>query len=204
MAQQYLVCIQGRGQQYNFFLQNRLPCNRRQNMYYGYVSYACALCGELEHQKHIYRCESCTVRANIRVKYLKDLRYYLENSRLKPTTARVIVQCVQAHLEGYDSPDIEDMAPDASSLLIQAIEEQEEIGWDQWFKGRLSKKWGEIYDIDLCTINHNLRHQTSQRWATNLIKDIFKFVLEFWSVGRSEIKLIMAQMMTRWLPQKPN
>jgi hypothetical protein len=33
-------------------LQHRLPCNRRENMYYGYIGAECRTCGELEHQNH--------------------------------------------------------------------------------------------------------------------------------------------------------
>jgi hypothetical protein len=169
------------------FLQNRLPCNKKQHLYYGYIADTCMTCGDLETQIHIYRCESCEVRSSLRKKYLQDLRFYLENSRLNYTTTRVIVMSLSANLEGYDPLDLEEMAPDASELLRLAFEEQDEIGWSQWFKGRLSSKWGEIYAQDLSNTNHSILHQTSEKWGKKLIYDAFQFVLSAWTI-RNDIE----------------
>jgi hypothetical protein len=87
---------------------------------------------------------------------------------------------IEAFFEGYDSPNLQDIVHDPSDLLIRAFQEQEEIGWDQWMKGRLSKTWGIIYGVDLSHINHNIPHQTPDRWGKKLVATTFNFVLECW------------------------
>jgi hypothetical protein len=169
------------------YLQNRLPCNRRQHLYYEYISDKCATCGELEVQAHIFRCEQCGVRQDTRNKYIQKLRSYLENSRVNEITARVIVSSVGAYLAGYDAPELEDFTTDPSPLLVRAMAEQDDIGWGQWFKGRISKTWEQLYAIDLATTDHQLRHQTPEKWGKTLIFDVFQFVLSTWTT-RNEIE----------------
>jgi RNase H len=64
------------------FLHNRLPCNRKQNRYYGYISPNCHMCTQTEeNQDHILRCTGCQSRQERRNKYLIELQKYLEESR---------------------------------------------------------------------------------------------------------------------------
>jgi hypothetical protein len=169
------------------FLQNRLPCNRRENMYYGYVSPLCVSCGDLEHQPHILKCMGCVHRPVLRQQYLRNLSYFLENSRLGTEATQMIVSSVNAYFNGYDAPDLDELIPGASDLLRRACHDQEEIGWDQWVKGRLARSWGAVYEHDLARIDHGLRHPTPDRWLKKIIKMTFEFVLLCWT-SRNEIE----------------
>jgi hypothetical protein len=118
-----------------------------------------------------------------RATYTKKLRFYLENSRLNAIATRFIMASVTAYFDGYDAPDLDDIVPDASDLLRVAALHQEEIGWDQWLKGRIAKAWGAIYERDLARTDHNLYRQTPDRWAKQIIAALgFEFVLQCWSI----------------------
>jgi hypothetical protein len=169
------------------YLQNRLPCNRREHIYYGYIDAACRVCGELEVQSHIFTCQQCPIRCSLRVEYIKKLRHYLENSRLNDTATNVIIMSVSAYLDGYDPPDIEEFDPHVSLELRQAFVDQENIGWDQWMKGWIAKSWVGVYEIDLLSKDHQIPHQTTKKWATQIISQTFEFVLNNWKT-RNEIK----------------
>jgi hypothetical protein len=61
-----------------------------------------------------------------------------------------------------------------------AFQEQCTIGWDQWLKGKLSKRWKNIYEQDLQqnilnTANHP-RIIAADVWATNIIHKTWEFV----------------------------
>jgi hypothetical protein len=77
------------------------------------------------------------------------------------TTIRVISSHVTAWLNHQTSPDMSVIAPDSSEFLLQAVLEQKNIGWDQWFRGRISKKWGELYNNDIKTQNILINHPTA-------------------------------------------
>jgi hypothetical protein len=99
----------------------------------------------------------------------------------------VIVSSVSAYLHGYDAPDIDEIVPHASDMLRQACQAQEDIGWDQWIKGRVARTWGAVYESDLATTDHNLWYATPERWMKQIIKMSLEFVLECWSI-RNQIE----------------
>ena len=43
---------------------------------------------------------------------------------------------------------MEEIAPEAAEELKKAVKDQNNIGWGQWFQGRISIKWGELYNGD--------------------------------------------------------
>lgn len=169
------------------FFHNRLPCNRRESRYYQYIPEGCSKCGELEHQFHIIKCEDCVLRSARRKKFLIDTRMYLGNTHTNSNTTRVIIEGLTAFLEARDMLDIHEIVPEASVMLQKAYSVQEDIGWEEWYKGRISIQWRNLYEHDLQTSNHNMSHQTPERWATNLILITWRFFLDSWSI-RNDIE----------------
>jgi hypothetical protein len=52
-------------------------------------------------------------------------------------------------LEKEKIPNIEDIPPEASELLKEAMKTQENIGWYQWFRGRIFIQCRELYNHDI-------------------------------------------------------
>jgi hypothetical protein len=169
------------------FFHNRLPCNGRENRYYPYIPEGCSKCGQLEHQMHIIKCEDCELRVNLRKKYLIDVKRYLSYTHTNTNTIIIIMECLTAYLSARDPESIEDLILEPGRLYQRVYWAQEDIGWEEWFKGRISKTWGELYAHDLETTNHNMPHQTPEKWATTLIMMTWQFVLDSWTI-RNEIE----------------
>jgi hypothetical protein len=119
------------------YLHNRLPCNRKQNRYYGYLSANCDLCQDTEEtQNHILQCPNCNDRQTERVQYLVELEQYLEQTRTNTETRVVIIHYVRAWLHQMPIPNIDTLIPEASATLKQAVYEQT----------RLTSTWGTLYN----------------------------------------------------------
>jgi hypothetical protein len=74
-----------------------------------------------------------------------------------------------------------------SPLLRAAINEQNRLGWDQWFKGRISRKWGEIYLQNMIETNQTVTPIIVERWGKKLVQLTFRFVLDSWQT-RNDIE----------------
>jgi hypothetical protein len=92
-----------------------------------------------------------------------------------------------------DPSELQLLIPDASLSLNAAYEAQEEIGWSEWFKGRMSKQWRILYAHDLRTTRHTMLHQTPEKWASRIIEITWRFVLESWTIRNKLIRKILWQ-----------
>jgi hypothetical protein len=75
---------------------------------------------------------------------------------------------------------MEEIAPGASVHLIEAVEDQKRIGWGQWFRGRISKKWGELYNSDIESGNVKIQRPTALRWGEKIVLETMNFIVELW------------------------
>jgi Reverse transcriptase (RNA-dependent DNA polymerase) len=165
------------------YLHKRWACNRKENRYYGFISPFCKLCDDfIECQEHILQCPKCVLRQQSRDTYLTDLRRYMEATHTNSLTCNVIITHLTNWLNNDPQQDMRTIAPEASFTIQQAVTEQTRIGWDHWFKGRISTTWGVLYGNDLQVVNHNMRNQTPDSWAKQLVEITWKFVLRNWTI----------------------
>jgi hypothetical protein len=54
---------------------------------------------------------------------------------------------LQAWVCELDYPNILEIAADATKHLQNAIAEQNDIVWHQWFGGQISATWSELYNL---------------------------------------------------------
>ena len=73
--------------------------------------------------------------------------------------------------------------------FTQALAEQQQIGWNNFFKGRISKTWTETQQREYSRqsqhrIDSNdeplLKHYSGNWWAANLIKQVVFMSLNLW------------------------
>jgi hypothetical protein len=139
---------------------------------------------------------------------MTSLKMYLNNTNTDMTTTKVLLSYVHHFLEDIKPPPLSEIAPNASPELIRAVLEQEELGWDQWFCGRSTISWGELYNHDIKT-NPNTK-KTADKWGTDIISLAWEFTLSAWfarnnvehdndnnPVLRSKMKLIEQIMWTK-------
>jgi hypothetical protein len=83
---------------------------------------------------------------------------------------------------GHDSawpseiPAIHDTIGRATHI---AYFEQEQLGWEQALRGRLSKKWGEAQNA-YYTERYETSHMTGDAWTTKVITALWDYSLAIW------------------------
>jgi hypothetical protein len=122
-----------------------------------------------------------TVRTTQRERFLGVLDRYLEQTHTNIETRVVLIQHLKAWLYHLPLPNLSTLIPEASATLKRAVKEQTKLGWDHWFKGRITSTWGTLYNHDLQHTNHGLRNQTAEKWSRKLIDMNFDFVLSTWT-----------------------
>jgi hypothetical protein len=112
---------------------------------------------------------------------MKRIRRKMEELRTNEATIRAIIYYLANWLYNRKLESIYNLIPDASSTLKKAIEEQEEIGWDHFIKGRISQTWSCLYQYDIETKEHNQKYVTVEKWDKEIVRIGWDFVLEAWS-----------------------
>jgi hypothetical protein len=163
------------------FIHDRAASNYRENLYYTYKSPFCATCGvEQETLCHILKCNKCSKRHLLRKKYMMNMKDKMIYLGTNADTVRVVTTYLRAWLYDLDYPNILDVAPDASPHLKRAVTEQNDIGWGQWFRGRVSTTWSELYNHDISVPTNIVKYPSTKRWGKELLKITWQFVLECW------------------------
>jgi hypothetical protein len=101
------------------------------------------------------------------------------NTNTHETTIRVLSYTINAWLNMATQPSFVKLAPDASTTLRAAYNFQHQIGWEQFFKGRLHIAWGEMYNYT----QHHSHHPTqldAETWGSKVISLVWEFVLDMW------------------------
>ncbi len=76
--------------------------------------------------------------------------------------------------------------------IFNAINIQSQIGWDQFFKGRIASEWGNLQDAHFTeqrqSRTHNLKkYHDRQWWTSNLIKQIIYVALNAWQMRNDKL-----------------
>jgi hypothetical protein len=164
-------------------IHNKLPCNYRENKMYNYKSSLCTTCmSTIETQDHIFQCKGCPAREKLRKAYKLKLGIILANHHSNQACTLIIKHNVNNYLENKKSLGINTLVPDATTTLIKANNEQIQIGWEQWIKGRISINWGTLQNYDIQTTDTGIRYDTSKKWAKELILLSWEFSHDCWLI----------------------
>ena len=142
-------------------------------------------CGRVEHDQHYLRCRR-SPKYNHKLMCLKSINTWM----VKNNTAklmRIVIQMRMADwINGDHMPRINVREEEGGMRVQKAVDEQDEIGWDHFFKGRLSKEWQIIQDEEYQMLSGRgekvLRHQTGMWWTARMIRLIIYFALNEWQV----------------------
>ncbi len=148
--------------------------SRKDNMYYG-ASDLCPCCRETtETLAHIFTCRSPLVtddslhQLGTPKKILHAITHELNEweSSLPATTP-----CIRPPYRGTVLP--------ADCSLIQAfLEQTNDIGWDQFLRGRISTKWSKAYQL-YCSKPHQEPIRATP-WATQVVRLIWTYSSNLW------------------------
>jgi hypothetical protein len=168
-------------------IHGRIACNKRESVYYKFRSPLCYTCGvDIEDTCHIIQCKKCPERQKLRRKFVMELRDKLTILGTNADTIQILTTHVSAWLNQTKFQNVQEMVPDASKHLICAATEQHNIGWHQWFRGRITNTWGDIYFNDILIPNNLVKFPSVQRWGKEVIKLTLKFVMDCWYVRNTK------------------
>jgi ribonuclease HI len=163
------------------FMHKRLPCNKKEHLYYPYLTSDCKYCpNTIEDQNHVLRCPCCDKRDDLRKQLVKQLDHEMRLLRTNINTNRVIIGYVKAWLENRRNPNIRTMVDNPSLTLIQAVQDQNQLGWDQFISGRISINWEKLYAYDIATMDRPERKNTPEHWGKVIISTTHKFIVNSW------------------------
>jgi hypothetical protein len=164
-------------------IQKRIPCNKREKLYYPYLSDTCKLCADtIECTHHILRCPNCNEREELRLQFIKNMKYAMRQQKTSVTTIMIFTHYIVAWLENLRPKDINILVPEATVDQRRAVEDQTKLGWDQVFYGRLSKEWGKVYQRDIEKIEHGLPNPNPEKWGITLISIAQRYALDAWYI----------------------
>ena len=81
------------------------------------------------------------------------------------------------------------------------MDDQSSIGWDQIFKGRISKKWKQAQQLHYTRIG-SLR--SAEYWTSCLIQRLYKFPWEFWELRKATLQDPSTLLNKQWLLELNN
>jgi hypothetical protein len=157
--------------------------------------YLCPLkCGCQEVKQHYLRCPIIQSSTEMK-RVISSLSKWLTTSNTDSVLKTAILHCIHQWLVSDESPDMSTLHIDNEHNADQvrdAIASQSRIGWDQFFKGRFSKKWSSIQDDYFDELrqqkNHSLKpHHDGEWWASNLIKHVIYVALNAWQMRNDKL-----------------
>jgi hypothetical protein len=163
------------------FLHKRWPCNQREARYYEYRPDNCVYCSEvIETQDHVLCCP-CPKREILRMKYLSNLRVLLLHFKTNADLITVLLYYLEHWLTGNLPVPVQQLLPNPSMALIQAVEVQHSIGWGHFFKGRISIQWAYLFNFTVQQPMHIVTPLVD-KWGKSILKLSMEFALTAWEI----------------------
>jgi hypothetical protein len=163
------------------FLHKRWPCNQREGRYYEYRTDHCVYCTDvIETQDHVLCCP-CPKREILRMKYLSNLRVLLLHYKTHNDLIIVLLHYIEHWLTGNMPVPVQQLLPNPSTELIQAVNAQHSIGWGHFFKGRMSIQWAYLFNF---SAHQPMRIVTPlvDKWGKSILKLSMEFALTAWEI----------------------
>jgi hypothetical protein len=158
------------------FIHDRLPTKVRDNRYYSFRTKHCNHCqGEHEDDDHIIRCLSIN-RSKSRQAWFNNISDYLSEDHTPPTVKNSILFHFHKWIESLDTN--ETVQADENDRIFKAINQQYNIGWKHFVRGRLSIEWGNIVQSHL-EVN-NIKNMSAEKWGSGLLFINWKHILKMW------------------------
>jgi hypothetical protein len=104
----------------------------------------CPSCNEQETNDHVSACNNLD-RVKLRKNMIKTVRKTMEKTNTNIKAQEIIIQgLTEAVLHGTDQLDTSKISFEPQGILNQALQDQNAIGWTNFYKGRISKKWEQV------------------------------------------------------------
>ena len=160
------------------YLNNVIPVGKLVSAYDPKYPASCPSCAEpIETRDHVWQCPAQS-RVNWRASFLRNLRQKLEQLNTRIDLQELLLEGIKAKIEGRADHTI-NVPPTAQTIH----EAQQEIGWDQILKGRMSSQWSTEQQHHLGRFD---KQKNGMTWATDVIQLILESWLQVWDLRNGD------------------
>ena len=160
------------------YLYQCLPVGRRVHFKYNpKYDPGCPSCGCMEEtEAHVYQCRSMERRL-WKGRTLTKLGKILSACNTDPTLSYIAFHGLHHLLMGgtFDPTKYE-------GVYYELAADQHHIGWDNFFRGRLSKRWAILQQAHLRRLGKDTKKKNGTLWATNLASFMLTQWAEVWKL----------------------
>ena len=160
------------------FVNKILPSNSKLHQQDKQHSSKCPSCNEIKTNCHISSCQNPR-RATIRNNMFRTVRRTMEKTETHIHAQEIILHGIKAAIiNGIETVAEEDLSFKPNGTIKAALKEQNEIGWTNFFRGRLSRKWEQVQQQHY----HRTKPKKidTNRWATLIISVMWQHLLLMW------------------------
>ena len=145
----------------------------------------CPSCNCIETNEHVTSCNN-TRRNKIRKTTKTNLAKMLDKLNTNgPIKECLLIGIERAFTENTEPIKDTELSFDQTPLISQALNEQQDIGWANFYRGRISKAW-LIAQGAHSSKNSNQAKQDLEQWATKIITTIWHGFLQLWEERKQD------------------
>jgi hypothetical protein len=142
----------------------------------------CPSCTKTETHDHLLRCTH-PERASSQLDFINRWREKSVKLKMPEPESAIIAQCLEKWMENGIST-----APITTSIysnkLLQAITDQNRIGWQHFLRGRIASSFQLIVNKNReCTLSP----YESNKWTIEIIREIWLFVSDTWTTRNKQL-----------------
>lgn len=163
-----------------------------QERIYGTTS-QCSMCNQVEDNEHLWTCPAQVLQRQTALETMLETLTDIGSPILVTRTLKMRLNTfLQIHTPDLDDedhdPQTETQTTLCDTLFIQAGTEQDDLGWDNFLRGRHSMKWDVAYDEYIQTRpQRKCKHEKGVTWAAAMVKASLKLLTSIWASRNEEI-----------------
>lgn len=144
-------------------------------------------CNGVETNDHILQCNNCGVpRRHCRTEWTVEIMDYLSQEHTPASVKTAILAALMCWLDGTEVPPVQSIVPNATEALQQAYQSQNDIGWDNLLRGKLSHCWADIITQHLRGHPNVNKTLAAVKWASDLLLVLWHGILRIWEERNRE------------------
>jgi hypothetical protein len=146
------------------------------------TSPTCPFCYEEDSNDHVWVCQGTTSnREEALSRFLSSIKKTTPSAAWKLMRQRLSQTMALIETTSQDDAtqtEIDDT--DLSNMILAAGEDQDELGWLNFIKGRQSVKWEDAYNTYLDTIAGRKPHRSGLAWGSKLVTASLQLLVDIW------------------------
>ena len=168
------------------FLHRCLPTNKKLHDFDATHPAKCPACNSVETNDHVTTCPS-TRREKLRREMRTNVSKMMDKYDTHPHIKECIIIGITKIFKSDTSPILPtDLSFTPAGKIHDALAEQHDIGWLNFYRGRISTKWITAQADHAQRNNNQTKRQDSTQWASQLITTMWHSFLQIWEERKQD------------------